>query len=70
MVADRVDYEWSRQKIQEHELCARVAAVLLSPVHGVIDAAVLAAWLLEDGLPVVLQLQEHKLLWPGKERGV
>jgi hypothetical protein len=34
------------------------------------DPAQLASWILEDGLPVTLQLQEHKLLWPGVERGV
>ena len=34
------------------------------------DPAELAAWMLEDGLAATLQLQEHKLLWPGVERGV
>jgi 7-carboxy-7-deazaguanine synthase len=44
--------------------------VLFSPVHGQLDPALLARWILEDGLPVRLQLQLHRLLWPGIERGV
>jgi 7-carboxy-7-deazaguanine synthase len=70
VLADRGDYEWAKSRLLEHRLERRVAAVLLSPVHGVLDAATLAAWILEDGLPVSLQQQEHKLLWPGVERGV
>lgn len=70
VVADRRDYEWARAQIVERSLHARVAAVLLSPVHGSMDPAELAGWILQDGLPVTLQLQEHKLLWPGVERGV
>jgi 7-carboxy-7-deazaguanine synthase len=70
VIADRADYEWARAQIRDRALASRVAAVLLSPVHGVMDPAELAGWLLEDGLPATLQLQEHKILWPGVERGV
>jgi 7-carboxy-7-deazaguanine synthase len=44
--------------------------VLFSPVHGELDPGVLGSWILEDGLPVRLQVQLHKYLWPGVERGV
>jgi len=30
----------------------------------------LAAWILEDGLDARLQLQVHRFIWPGKERGI
>jgi 7-carboxy-7-deazaguanine synthase len=39
-------------------------------VHGVLDPGVLGRWILEDGLPVRLQVQLHKVLWPGVARGV
>jgi 7-carboxy-7-deazaguanine synthase len=42
--------------------------VLFSPVHGSLSPADLAGWILEDHLPVRLQLQLHKLLW-GEGRG-
>jgi 7-carboxy-7-deazaguanine synthase len=70
VLADRNDYLWARDVIQAQQLIPRAGAVLLSPVHGELSPAVLANWVLEDGLPVVLQMQEHKLLWPQTERGV
>jgi 7-carboxy-7-deazaguanine synthase len=44
--------------------------VLLSPAAGELSPALLAGWILEDKLPVRLNLQLHKLLWPDAERGV
>ena len=48
----------------------RVAAVLFSPVHGVLDARTLAEWVLADSLPVRVQLQVHKYIWSPETRGV
>jgi 7-carboxy-7-deazaguanine synthase len=70
VLADRTDYEWARTQIAELDLVRRVQAVLLSPVHGQLEPSALARWMLEDGLSATLQLQLHKLLWPGVERGV
>jgi 7-carboxy-7-deazaguanine synthase len=36
----------------------------------VLDGGELGRWILEDGLPVRLQLQLHKYLWPKETRGV
>ena len=44
------------------------APVLFSPSYGQLPARQLADWILEDRLPVRLQLQLHKVLW-GDERG-
>lgn len=70
VVKDRADYEFARDVICRHDLPGRVAAVLLSPVHGVLHPQELAAWILADHLPVRLQLQVHKLIWPAHTRGV
>ena len=70
VIKDRADYEYARDVVSCEGLSGRVAAVLFSPVHGVLDPGELARWVLEDGLPVRLQLQLHKYLWPGVERGV
>jgi 7-carboxy-7-deazaguanine synthase len=43
--------------------------VLFSPVHGSLDAAKLAEWILADRLPVRMQVQLHKILW-GEKPGV
>jgi 7-carboxy-7-deazaguanine synthase len=70
VIADREDYVWARDRVLELDLPARCRAVLFSPVHGTQDPTELAGWILTDGLPVTLQQQEHKRLWPGVERGV
>lgn len=69
VLAGREDYAWARDLVREKGLAKR-CTVLFSPVHGALEAATLADWVLEDGLPVRLQLQLHKALWPGAERGV
>lgn len=69
VIADRRDYEWSRELVREKGMIER-CPVLFSPVHGALDPGVLARWILDDGLAVRLQVQLHKYLWPGVERGV
>lgn len=70
VVKDRVDYEYARDVIAQHELTDRVAAVHVSPVHGVMDPRTLSEWILADKLPVRLQLQLHKYIWEPDTRGV
>ena len=70
VVNDRTDYEFARDVIRTRDLSARCAAVLLSPVHGVLDSRVLSEWLLADRLPARLQLQLHKYIWTPDTRGV
>lgn len=70
VIKDRVDYEFAREVIARHALPSRVAAVLLSPVHGVLDPKTLSEWMLADHLPARLQLQLHKLIWSPETRGV
>lgn len=62
VLCDRADYEWARAVIAERALPGR-CPVLLSPAHGQVEPRVLAEWILEDRLPVRLQIQLHKLLW-------
>jgi 7-carboxy-7-deazaguanine synthase len=68
VLADRADYEWARLLVRDPRL--RDATVLFSPVHGRLDPGELGRWILDDGLPVRLQIQLHKVLWPGVARGV
>jgi len=70
VVADRADYEFARETIAAHRLAERAGAVLISPVHGVLDSKALSEWVLADKLPVRLQLQLHKYIWSPTTRGV
>jgi len=68
VICSRGDYEWARGQVREHGL-HQTCEVLFSPSWGQQDATCLAQWILEDRLPVRMQLQLHKLLWgdvPGK----
>jgi len=70
VVQDRADYEFARDVIARHEFPRRAAAILMSPVHGVLDPKLLSEWILADRLPVRLQIQLHKVIWSPTTRGV
>lgn len=70
VIRDRADYEYARQILRERALHEKCAAVLFSPVHGVMNNRELAEWILADRLPVRLQLQAHKYIWDPSTRGV
>ena len=63
VICSRDDYDWSVSKLIEYGLQARAGEVLFSPSHGQVDARDLADWIVQDNLPVRLQLQLHKVLW-------
>ena len=70
VIQDRADYDFSKDVIDRYGLAARAAAILLSPVHGVLEPRVLSEWMLADRLPARLQLQLHKYIWTPTTRGV
>jgi len=69
VIKDRLDYEWAKELVLREELNTR-CPVLFSPVWDALDFADLAEWILDDGLPVRLQLQIHKFIWDPQARGV
>jgi 7-carboxy-7-deazaguanine synthase len=62
VLTDRKDYEWARDFLRRNSLASRCQAVLFSPVFGVLTAKDLGQWIMDDGLPVRLQVQLHKIL--------
>jgi 7-carboxy-7-deazaguanine synthase len=68
VICNRADYEWSRGLLRSRAL-GEAATVLFSPSHDELEARQLAEWVLEDRLPVRMQVQLHKILWgnqPGR----
>ncbi|WP_231759658.1 7-carboxy-7-deazaguanine synthase QueE [Microbulbifer elongatus] len=63
VICDRADYEWARFTLDQYQLVERVGEVLFSPSYEQLAPRQLAGWILEDGLPVRMQMQLHKLLW-------
>lgn len=69
VIADRADYDWAAGAVAARALHEK-ASVLFSPVHDKMIAGDLARWVLDDRLPVRVQIQMHKILWPAAVRGV
>lgn len=75
VLCSREDYDWAVSCIRTHNLIDNATGyalhpVLFSPASEDLPPAELAAWILRDNLPVRLQLQLHKILWPDSDRGV
>ena len=68
VLVDRADYDWAKQILVKYDLTS-ICPVLFSPVYKTLPPADLAAWVLEDHLPVRMQVQLHKILW-GEKAGV
>ena len=69
VIADRTDYDWSKQMLTDHQL-PTICTVLFSPVWGKLPLKTLAEWILADRLPVRMQTQWHKHIWGADARGV
>jgi len=68
VLMDEKDYQWAKGIIEKFQL-RKKAHILFSPVYGKLSPSDLAEWILRDRLPVRLQIQLHKILWPHIERG-
>jgi 7-carboxy-7-deazaguanine synthase len=68
VIANSVDYEWSKAIIEKYDLSTR-CQILFSPVMGKMNPTELAENIIQNNLPVRFQIQLHKYLWddtPGK----
>jgi 7-carboxy-7-deazaguanine synthase len=70
VVGNRRDFDWACDLIRQYDLASRVKVVAFSPVYEKLSCAELADWVMHCGLPVRLQLQLHKIIWPDIQRGV
>ena len=62
VIGDHADYVWARHFAAHHRLAQVCQAVHFSPVWGRLDPRQLGEWIVEDGLPVRLQVPLHKVL--------
>ncbi len=70
VLAGREDYEFMRDTIRARDLVRRTPHLLASTVFGGLLPRTLVEWVLEDALPVRVQLQMHKYIWAPDARGV
>ena len=71
VIQDRPDYEWARDWYRaSRERLPEDVVVHFSPSFGQLASGDLARWVLEDRLPVRINLQVHKIIWSPDARGV
>jgi len=68
VLCNRADYDWAKAKLSALKLTEK-CPILFSPSYHELKADELASWVLQDKLPVRMQIQLHKILW-GEKQGV
>ncbi len=68
VIIDRNDYLYAKDLTLERRLYEKYE-VLFSPSWEQLPMTDLADWILEDSLPVRYQIQMHKVIWPGVNKG-
>ena len=63
VICDEKDYLWSKAKLDQYDLRAKVDEILFSPSFKEIEPAQLAEWILRDKLRIRMQMQLHKQIW-------
>ncbi len=69
VLTNREDYVWAKDIMTTYDLPSQ-CTVLMSCTWGSLNPKDLAAWTVEDNLPVRLQLQLHKYIWGAEKTGV
>ena len=71
VVGIKKDYDYAKKIMQSiPEAIKDEIIVNFSPIFGIMEPGRLAGWILADCLPVRLNLQLHKVLWPHDMGGV
>lgn len=69
VVGSQEDLEYSKKMIMTHDLDKR-CEVIISPVFDKITNREIADWILQNNLPVRMQIQLHKMIWDSDTTGV
>lgn len=70
VIQNEQDYLYAKEVCQKHQLFEKIKEVLFSPVFGLLNPQDLVQWILNDKLPVRLNLQIHKFIWSPTTKGV
>jgi len=73
IVGDREDYEYARHMVDTYKLSTRTSNLFISPIISNTITEFpqqLSRWLIEDRSLMKLMLQQHKIVWGPKLRGV
>ena len=62
VIGDREDFDWAEEMLNKYSLNEK-CPILFSPTFGKIDSSLIVEWILDNNLPVRMQLQMHKHIW-------
>ena len=69
VIGNREDFDWANKMLDKYSLSNK-CTVLFSPIFNEIDPSLIANWILEENLPVRMQIQIHKHIWEPETKGV
>ena len=69
VIGNRTDFDWAKEKIELYKLDT-ICTILFSPTFGEIEPELIVQWILEENLPVRMQLQLHKQIWNAEKKSV
>ena len=69
VIGDREDFDWAIDMLNKYSLNEK-CAILFSPIFGQIPPSLIVKWILDNNLPVRMQLQMHKHIWESEGKGV
>jgi 7-carboxy-7-deazaguanine synthase len=69
VITNREDYEWAKWVSRKFNLYTR-HTLNFSPAHSTMKPEALASWILQDDIPVRLNVQLQKYIWKNGKRGV
>jgi len=69
VICNREDFTYAANLLPRIQRSCPVRKIHFSPAAGMLEAGTLAPWILEGGLPVRLNMQLHKIIWPHRLRG-
>jgi 7-carboxy-7-deazaguanine synthase len=71
VIADRADYDYAREILDNAFACSPMSVIVhFSPCFGKISLKELSEWILQDSLNVRLNIQLHKFIWGPYEKSV
>jgi len=68
VIAEKNDFEFAINLINQHQLHKKAGEILFSPAFNILEPALLAEWILNTTVPIRLSLQLHKYIWNPNER--
>ena len=68
VLCSKTDYDWAKSQLIQFDLEKSGAELLFSCSYDELPYKDLAEWIVNDRLPVRMQIQLHKIVW-GEEQG-